>query len=84
MARRGNQSFEKRQREMQKQERAQQKEARREERRAAEDEGDDVDEAALMAEYAKLAEAFDEGTVTAERFAERKSEIFETLGLEVD
>ena len=84
MAQRGKQSFEKRQREMDRQDRARQKEARRQERREAEDEGDAVDEAALMAEYGRLAERHDAGEVDDERFTARKREIFEALGLDVD
>lgn len=84
MAQRGNQSFEKRQREADRQDRARQKDARRQERRDAEDEGTDVDEGTLMAEYGRLAERHDAGEVTEEQFLARKREIFEALGLDVD
>jgi hypothetical protein len=84
MAQRGNQSFEKRQREADRQDRAREKDARRQERREAEDEGSDVDEGALMAEYGKLAERHANGEIDAERFEARKREIFEALGLDVD
>lgn len=84
MAQRGNQSFEKRQRESDRQDRAREKDARRQERRDAEDEGTDPDEGALMAEYGRLAERHDTGEISEERFAARKREIFEALGLDVD
>lgn len=85
MAQRGKQSFEKRQREADRQDRARQKESRRQERKEADDdEGGGVDEAALMAEYGKLAERHDAGEVNEEGFLARKREIFEALGLEVD
>jgi uncharacterized membrane protein len=76
MAQRGRQSFEKRQREMDRNERAQQKEARRQERRESDDDGEAVDEAALMGQYGRLAERHAAGEITDERFAERKREIF--------
>ena len=84
MAQRGNQSFEKRQREADRQDRAREKDARRQERREAEDEGTDLDEGALMAEYGRLAEQHANEEITEERFAERKREIFEALGLDVE
>lgn len=84
MAQRGNQSFEKRQREADRQERAREKDARRQERREAEDEGSGEDEGALMAEYGRLAERHDNGEITEEQFLARKREIFEALGLEAD
>ena len=85
MAQRGKQSFEKRQRESDRKDRARQKEARRQERKDAEDEGGDaVDEAALMGQYGRLAERHANGEIDDERFAERKREIFEALGLDVD
>jgi hypothetical protein len=84
MAQRGKQSFEKRQREMDRQDRAREKEARRQERREADDDGEAVDEGELMAQYGRLAERHAAGEVTDERFAERKREIFEALGLDVD
>ena len=85
MAQRGKQSFEKRQRESDRTDRARQKEARRQERKDADDEGGDaVDEAALMGQYGRLAERHANGEIDAERFAERKREIFEALGLDVD
>jgi len=85
VAQRGKQSFEKRQRESDRKDRARQKEARRQERKDAEDEGDDaVDEAALMGQYGRLAERHANGEIDDERFAERKREIFEALGLDVD
>jgi hypothetical protein len=84
MAQRGNQSFEKRQREADRQERARAKDARRQERRDAEEEPTDADEGALMAEYGRLAERHDNGEITEERFVARKREIFEALGLDVD
>ena len=84
MAQRGKQSFEKRQRESDRKDRARQKEARRQERKDAEDDGDAVDEAALMGQYGRLAERHANGEIDDERFAERKREIFEALGLDVD
>lgn len=84
MAQRGNQSFEKRQREADRQDRAREKDARRRERRDAEDDGTDLDEGALMAEYGRLAERRESGEITEERFTERKREIFEALGLDAD
>ena len=85
MAQRGKQSFEKRQRESDRKDRARQKEARRQERKDADDEGGDaVDEAALMGQYGRLAERHANGEIDDERFAERKREIFEALGLDVD
>ncbi len=84
MAQRGKQSFEKRQREADRQDRARQKDARRQERKDADDEGTEVDEAALMAEYGRLAERHAAGEVNEEGFTARKREIFEALGLEVD
>lgn len=85
MAQRGNQSFEKRQREADRQQRAREKDARRQERREAEDEGTDgPDEGALMAEYGRLAERHDNDEITEEQFLTRKREIFEALGLDVD
>jgi len=85
MAQRGKQSFEKRQREMERQERAREKEARRQERRDADADGaEEVDEAALMAQYGRLAEAHAAGAVDDERFAAAKREIFEALGLDAD
>ena len=68
MAQRGNQSFEKRQREADRQDRAREKDARRQERREAEDEGTGADEGALMAEYGRLAERHDNGEITEEQF----------------
>jgi hypothetical protein len=84
MAQRGNQSFEKRQREADRQDRARQKDVRRQERRDAEDQGTHADEGALMAEYGRLAEEHDAGEISEERFVARKREIFEALGLDVD
>ena len=85
MAQRGKQSFEKRQRESDRKDRARQKEVRRQERKEADDEGGDaVDEAALMGQYGRLAERHANGEIDDERFAERKREIFEALGLDVD
>lgn len=84
MAQRGNQTFEKRQREADRQDRAREKEARRQERREAEDEAPDLDEGALMAEYGKLAERHANEEISEEQFNARKREIFEALGLDVD
>ena len=84
MAQRGNQSFEKRQREANRQDRAREKDARRQERREAEDSPTGVDEGVLMAEYGRLAERHDNGDITEEQFVARKQEIFEALGLDVD
>ena len=85
MAQRGKQSFEKRQRESDRKDRARQKEARRQERKDTDDEGGEaVDEAALMGQYGRLAERHANGEIDDERFAERKREIFEALGLDVD
>lgn len=85
MAQRGKQSFEKRQRESDRKDRARQKEVRRQERKETDDEGGDaVDEAALMGLYGRLAERHANGEIDDERFAERKREIFEALGLDVD
>jgi hypothetical protein len=84
MAQRGNQSFEKRQREADRQDRAREKDARRRERREAEDDGTDLDEGALMAEYGQLAERRESGEITEEQFTARKREIFEALGLDAD
>lgn len=84
MAQRGNQSFEKRQREADRQDRAREKDARRRERREADDDGTDLDEGALMAEYGQLAERRESGEITEEQFTARKREIFEALGLDVD
>jgi hypothetical protein len=84
MAQRGNQTFEKRQREADRQDRAREKEARRQERREAEDESTELDEGALMAEYGQLAERHANGEITDETFAARKREIFEALGLDAD
>lgn len=84
MAQRGNQSFEKRQREADRQDRARAKDARRQERRDAEDDSSDAGEGALMAEYGRLAERHDNGEITEEQFLSRKREIFEALGLDVD
>ncbi|HEY1118044.1 MAG TPA: SHOCT domain-containing protein [Acidimicrobiales bacterium] len=84
MAQRGNQSFEKRQREADRQDRAREKDARRRERREADDDGTDLDEGALMAEYGQLAERRESGEITEEQFTARKREIFEALGLDAD
>lgn len=84
MAQRGNQSFEKRQREADRQDRAREKDARRRERREAGDDGTDLDEGALMAEYGQLAERRESGEITEEQFTARKREIFEALGLDAD
>lgn len=86
MAQRGNQSFEKRQREADRRDRARDKDARRQERREADGEGEGtgVDEAALMAEYGQLAERHDNDEITEEQFLARKREIFEALGLDAD
>lgn len=84
MAQRGKQSFEKRQREMDRKDRARQKEARRQERREEDGADDAVDEAALHAQYGRLAERHAAGEIDEERFTARKREIFEALGLDAD
>lgn len=78
------QSFNKRQRERAKKEKAAAKRARR---HARPEDGDDVvdderpDEDALLEQFRVLNEQHAAGDVTSEEFEERKSEIFEQLGL---
>jgi hypothetical protein len=77
------QSFNKRQRERAKKEKAAAKRARR---HARPEDGDEVvdegpDEDALLEQFRVLNEQHAAGDVTSEEFEERKTEIFEQLGL---
>ena len=83
MAGRGRESFEKRQRARARQERNREKQERREERQSSAEESPDVPEAALMADYGRLAERHEAGDVDDETFAKRKSEIFAALGIDM-
>ncbi len=86
MAGKGRQSWEKRQREKAKRDKQTAKRADREERKNAEPDEETPDgpsEAELYAQFAKLSEAHAAGDVDDETFEEKRSELFEQLGLEI-
>ena len=83
MAGRGRETFGKRQRERAREEKKREKAAIKAERREAEAEADTPNEEELFEQFRRLSERHDAGQVTDEAFEERKAEIFEALGLEV-
>jgi hypothetical protein len=86
VAGKGRQSWEKRQREKSKRERQEAKRADRLDRKTVEEEpeSEGPSEAELYERFAKLSEAHAAGNVDDEVFEERKAELFEALGLEVN
>ncbi|HLV90315.1 MAG: hypothetical protein J5I28_00265 [Acidimicrobiales bacterium] len=82
MARKGREAALKRSREKARQERQEAKRERRAERRA-ENAETEVDEQALMEEYARLAERHEAGEIKTAEYEEERARILEELGIEL-
>lgn len=82
MARRGNESFQKRARERARQEKQAEKREKRRTGSSDDDGPSRASEDALMAEFALLSERFAADEVSTERYNEEKQRIFDELGLD--
>jgi hypothetical protein len=82
VAKRGREAALKRSREKARQEKQEAKREKRAERRSDTDKPD-VDEQALMEEFARLNERHEAGKISAKEFEEERARIFEELGIEI-
>lgn len=85
MARRGQESFQKRAREKARQEKQAEKRAKRHSGSSSDDDGPSrASENALMEEFALLSERYEADQISDEQYNEERQRIFAELGLEAD
>lgn len=84
MARRGREAMNKRARERAREEKKEAKQEKREARSEELSAAPEIDEAALMNEFARLSERFSANQLSKSEYDEERRRIFEELGIETD